>query len=802
MKYSIVRADYDYGTNDINLYCRDENYNKVTKKVHGFEPYGYTSLENKDEIYNNPRVYSITETDIPYIDNEEEKMILFKTESPKDVGDIRKNSPFPVHEADIPFPRRFMINKKIFSGFSCPKESKIIHPDRIKPIDFAQDPRIMFFDIETDIESDTITISCFWDSLSDKYISVVIDPKGKLETKKTFSGNHTVFYVKDEKTHLELIAKIIKKISPDVLSAWWITFDIEEIEKKCERYGIDLHLNQTNVFDLLDPYDKLYKKGSNKLNVVVETENLEVPNYELYNQRFWKSNTHKGIIVNKSHVEALVKLNQRFELIETFWNYKAIGGFEDLGPTLYHGSIIDIRLLRKYHGRYILPSKPDGETRKMRKQQMKVQKVGGKVFMPPYGRFENIAFYDMSRYYPELIIGQNLTFEKLSDNERGLFPELTLELIEDRLKYDRRLDKLTPGTPEHKKVKFLRDAIKAVLNSIFGYTGYEGSRLFKLDIFNGITMTGQDGLKFIGDRSSQDGKKLIYGDTDSTALMIQNNDVCKELVKSDTLVQDLLENGIDKSIVYTVAHGLEYTDVLNNYLKDFCSERGFTRSLELKLDRFFESILFKKIRRRVKGKWIETGVKKRYVGWVIWEKKPVRYLKIVGFEYVRSDAAPITKDIQPTVFKYILSGDMDKVSEYLRETIGSIKTKFENGEIHPTEIAVPTKLSKNPSNYGGFDKNGRILTPPDYVRGSIFSNEWLGEDIRASDQIHMLFVRSLPEYPYTDVISYTDPRNLPKSLVIDIDKQIERTIQMPIEKVIDSVDLTWKEVFTPNKKLW
>ena len=220
------------------------------------------------------------------------------------------------------------------------------------------------------------------------------------------------------------------------------------------------------------------------------------------------------------------------------------------------------------------------------------------------------------------------------------------------------------------------------------------------------------------------------------------------------------------------------------------------------MDRFFKNILFKKVRERVGGRWVERGAKKRYVGRVIYEKGPVDYLKITGFEYVRKDASAKTKEIQPKIFEYILDNKIDELCDYMRNMLDTIKTSFDNGDLRISEIAIPTTLKKNPGDYGGLNKNGDKLTPPEYVRGALFSNEWLGEDIRASDQVKMIYVRKLRSYPPTDVISYTDESTLPKDLVIDLDKHIERTIRMPIEKVIDSIDLSWQEIFTPNNKLW
>lgn len=802
MKYSIVCADYNFETNDINIYCRDENYNKTTKIIHGFQPYAYTNKSNEDTIRSNKYVTSITEIPYFHIDDpdHEHPLIQFTTESPRHVGDIRKFSSFDVFEADIPFPRRYMIDHELFSGFECSGDNTILHPQDLIPTIFVLKPRVAYFDIETSIKENIVTIICVYDSKTEKYISIAIGKKCKTKEKIELSKNHTAIIVPNEKELLSLSVQLFSKIDPDVATAWWIEFDKEFIDERSEFFKLVHPWNRINVFDMLEPYKKLYNKGSNKLKDVIEAEKLNIEGYEPYQQKFWDEDLIRGIKANKTHVESIVTLDKKLGIIDTYWNYKVVGGFEEMAPAIYHGSLIDIRLLRKYHNKYVLPSKPNGEMIKERNAQTKILKVGGKVFDPPYGRFDNVSVYDLSRYYPSLIISQNLTFERVAPGVIGLFPELALELIEERLKYDRRLDQLKAGTEEHKQVNNLRAAAKAFLNSMFGYCGWSGARCFRLDIFNGITTKGQEGLQFLRIKAQNDGNVLIFGDTDSSGLHMPTNKDCESLIKDKSLIDKLLNSGVDKDHVYVIAHSIEYTDVLNEYLAEFSKMNRFTQNLELKLDRYFSDILFKKYYDNETKNY--RGAKKKYVGNVLWEKRPVNYLKIVGFEYIRKDASKITKVIQPRVFEYILSGDYTSVKKYIKDTVDRINNTYSVPGINPDEIAIPTTLSKETTKYGKVGKDGDIVGIPEYVRGSIYANKWLGEDIRESDQVHMVFVKSLKSYPPTDVICYTDPNLLPKDLEIDVELQIRRSIKMPLEDVLDSVDISWKDIFTPNRKLW
>ena len=124
----------------------------------------------------------------------------------------------------------------------------------------------------------------------------------------------------------------------------------------------------------------------------------------------------------------------------------------------------------------------------------------------------------MSRYYPEMLISQNLSPEPHARGELGITPKMTLDLIEERLRYDRQLAKLDPGTPEWKELKFQRNSVKFVTESVIGYFGSESSRVYNLEIFNSVTMMGQRGLLFLRKVCNKDNNKVIYGDTDGLSV--------------------------------------------------------------------------------------------------------------------------------------------------------------------------------------------------------------------------------------------------------------------------------------------
>ena len=767
MKNQLISGNYDYDDNTITLFSRDENNKRRETKIIGFEPYFFVP---EGENIDSKKIISRSKAEIKSIYGD--KLDKIVTNKPKSVGEIRED--FSKHfEADIPFVRRFLVDSGITSGFEVPDNKEMVYWNKIKPVDFQLAPRFVLSDIEVFSEykfpkpehkDEIVTINCLYDSYTKKYLTIAVSPKISKKKVENYSKEHKVILVPKERDLLELTKQYLEATQPDIFSAWYVDFDKTYIEERAKRKKIYYPWDKMNVFDMLKAYRRLYSKGSNKLSDVVVNEELNVPNYEVFQQEYWKKDLKRAILVNKSHVESIVRLNEKLHLLDFYWELKNLAGFEDMDPTIYHGMLVENMLLRRYHDKYVLPSKPSGEEKKRRKRESE-QKIGGKVLEPPFGIFENVGVFDMSRYYPEMLISQNLSPEPHKNDELGIVPKLTLELIEKRLEYDRKLNKLTPGTPAWDLLKSRRNSVKYVTESVIGYFGSEQSRVFDLNVFNSITTMGQRGLVFIQNLMNGEGHEVLYGDTDGLSITMPN---------------------------VTVA--IEKVNYLNESLKEFCRQEKINRDLTLKLDRYFSKILFKKKRERVDGKWVERGAKKRYAGRVIWEDgHEVDYLKIVGFEYVRRDSSKVTKRIQPTVFDLMLLKEPEDVKNYLKEEITKIRKGLESGDIGPDDIAIPVTLSKNPDRY---DK------PTDYVRGAKYCNKWFGTDIRGGDQVKMVYIKKIPGYPKTDVISYLSLSELPVEFEIDIDKMIDRNIRMKLEDVIDLIDLKWIDIFSTQKSVF
>ena len=743
MKQQYVCGNYN-NNGTITLHTRDENLNRNILTIRDFKPYFY--VPQTATVERTPRIDSVVLSNLTSLNGTKLQKVYTKT--PGDVRQVRDS--YIHYEADIPFVRRMMIDTGLKSGMDT--DYKILSFNQIKPVDFTVPPRIIYCDIETRISDSTITIVCFYDSYSEKYFTVFL--KEDIDKPVIKEG---VVFVPTEKSLLETTSKFLSKIQPDVFTGWNINFDKEFLDERAEKHRISLPWETMNVFDLLRAYKVQTRKSFNRLVDVVESEELDIPEYQPYEQEFY-DNPEKAIKVNRTHVESCILLDKKYNIINFYWDLKNFGGFESLDSTLFHGAIIENLLLRLYHNKYVLNSRPNRDEVHQRHQLHDKDMVGGKVFTPPVGIFDDVGVYDMTRYYPEIMISK-----KLSPDPDNILPEFVeKELVEKRLEYDALLKKQTPGSELYNDTHKRRQVVKDTIQSVVGYFGAPHSRVFDYEIFNAVTTTGQKGLNFIKDICEKDGHKFLYGDTDSTIIQISRDEA------------------------------FDYVDRLNSALEDFVKEEGITRKLSLKLDRYYKRVIFK----RKKG--TNEGAKKRYAAHVTWENKEVDYIYIRGFEYVRRDSSTITKNMQKKLFDIILKGNREEVVTYIKSELDKVKT----GKYSLDEIAIPVTISKNPKAYGGHRADGSTIGTPDYVRGCLYTNEWFNAGIKAGDFVKFLYIKKVYEYPQTDVISLITFKKPPVKFDVDMEKMQERTIRGKLEDIIELIGLTWNEIYPRYKSLF
>jgi DNA polymerase I len=308
--------------------------------------------------------------------------------------------------------------------------------------------------------------------------------------------------------------------------------------------------------------------------------------------------------------------------------------------------------------------------------------------------------------------------------------------------------------------------------SLYGVLGWDRFRLYDKEMGAAVTATGREVIEHTADAAAEIDKEIIYGDTDSV----------------------MLELGHDVSKAEAIEQSFELEEYINDSYDEFA-----LRELDAAHHRF--QIEFEKLYRR----FFQAGKKKRYAGHIVWkEGKDVDDIDITGFEYKRSDIAPITKEVQKRVIEMIVRGeDTDEIVDYLNGII----EEFETGEVPVGEIGIPGGIGKRLDAYD---------TDTAQVRGAKYANEFLGTNFGRGSKPKRLYLRKVhpswfremeaqgydpqrdPLYsefkrdPDVICIEYDD--QLPEAFEVDWDTMLEKTLKGPIERIIEALGMSWDEV--------
>ncbi len=309
--------------------------------------------------------------------------------------------------------------------------------------------------------------------------------------------------------------------------------------------------------------------------------------------------------------------------------------------------------------------------------------------------------------------------------------------------------------------------------SLYGVLGWTRFRLYDREMGAAVTATGREVIEFTEEVTNEIDKEVIYGDTDSVMVSVGNEVSQDEAIERSLEIEERINKSYDEFAL----------EVLN------ATEHRFQIEFEKLYKRFFQA-----------------GKKKRYAGHIVWkEGKEVDDIDITGFEYQRSDIAAITKEVQKNVIEMIVTGDdFEDIKTYVTEVI----EEFKEGKADPERIGIPGGIGKRLDNYD---------TDTAQVRGAKYANLLLGTNFQRGSKPKRLYLKrvhsdffervesELGLDPSTDPLYGEFKRNpdvicieyadqLPEEFEIDWDKMLEKTLQGPIERILEALDISWQEV--------
>ncbi len=710
----------------VDLWIRGENNKKYQITVLDFQPYFY--VENKNGEYRG-------------IYGEQLKKIF--TDEPSQVRIERAKYP-RTWEADIIYTRRFLVDKEIYKGIEFPEGERQVTKDEIKPCaDVDIEPLILFLDIEVlqkegfpeadKAEQPVISFS-FRTNKNGKYFTYILSNDN---TEKLIRhGDNIVIYQKTEEDLLCSFSNVIEKIDPDIVTGWNITnFDFPYLKNRFKK----LHLKwiderRFEVFDMLEGYKKIFSQPSYTLKRIAEIEGIEKhENIGTFKDSigFYETDMEKFVEYNRKDVEYVYKIDKKHSLIKYFLELKWLVGLESIENTLISSVLIDTMLLRiAKEQRIALPTKAETTEKK--------EYEGAYVMAEKAGLYKKVAVFDFSSYYPSVILNFGLSPENINEEKtnlsKGIVPELIERLIAEKNRITEQMRNAQAGSQEHKSLYLKRQAVKGVVNAVYGVLAFNKFRLYKPELAAKVTEIARNGIKYLIGFVKEKGYKVLLADTDSIFVQIP-------LEKAEKFCEKLNES-------------------INAYFKN---QYGIQTNFKLEFEKYLKYLLL-------------TGVKKRYAMRIIYNKGKCDYIDAKGFENIRTDQSMFTRELLNELFEMIFHG---ATKEEIREFISNKLRDFTKAPL--TEIGISKGISKP------FDKY-KANTP--HIRGAIYSNTYLGTNFQYGDKVQFLWVKGIEGLPPTNVICFDENTDLSRyNIIVDYEKMKQTTVIGKVEPILNALNI-------------
>ena len=844
---AVTQVDYTVegrGENEepiIHVFGRTpDDQTAVHVKVYGFTPYFYAPADavtdERIAEFDGLVGYDVANDDgEPFESIRGDELAKIYGRTPRDVGNVRDQ--FEHYEADILFPNRFLIDKDVNSGLRVPEawnddETAIrVHHEDVAATEATVTPRVNTFDIEVDDRNgfpedgeEEIVCLTSHDSYRDEYVCWLQESStGESVTTDDIdydpipdSMDYRVETFEREEAMLEAFLDYVTETDPDMTTGWnFEDFDapyfldrLDELASPSHDYDLDANrFSRVNevwrsgwggpdvkgrvVFDLLYAYKsrQFTELDSYRLDAVGETE-LDVGK-ERYSGDIgdlWEQDPTRLLEYNLRDVELCVELDRKQDIVAFYDEVRTFVGckLED-APTA--GDAVDMYVLHKVNGEFALPSKG---------QQESEDYEGGAVFDPITGVKENVTVLDLKSLYPMCMVTVNASPETKVDSESydgetfvapngthfrkepdGIIRAMVDELLGERENKKALRDEHDPGTVEYETYDQQQAAVKVIMNSLYGVLGWDRFRLYDKEMGAAVTATGREVIEFTEESASELGHSVAYGDTDSI----------------------MIELGPDVDTEAAIEQSFEIEEYINASYDEFAREELNAYSHRFQIE-------FEKLYRR----FFQAGKKKRYAGHIVWkEGKDVDDVDITGFEYKRSDIAPVTKEVQREVIERIVYGeDLENIRSYVSGVIDD----FLAGEYSYDEIAIPGGIGKKLDAYE---------TDTAQVRGAKYANELFGTNFSSGSKPKRLYLEGVhpsfferverergldprEDHLYgefkrdPDVICFEYDDQIPGEFDVDYEKMLDKTVKGPIERVIEALGMSWDEVKTGQEQ--
>jgi DNA polymerase II len=620
-------------------------------------------------------------------------VVRIEVETPSDTPPLRDRlvgAGIAVHEADIRFAMRYLIERGIRGtleirgeGRDVPGLGVVFDDPELAPAEWTPKLGVLSLDIETDPSARRLLAI----GLHGCGISEVL-----LLTPPGWSCPDGAQAFASEKELLAGLAERVRALDPDVLTGWNVVdFDLSVLARIAERLRVPLEVGRgpgtlrlrplgssrgaqqasvpgrvvldgihllRGAFIRMDDYalDAVARTVLGEGKTLVGTDKAD----EIL--RLFKKDRLRFVEYNRTDARLALEIVERLRLVELAVERSRLTG---LPPDRVASSIaaFDFRYLAELGRRRIVaPS--------VRAADVVESQAGGHVLEPLPGLHTNVVVLDFKSLYPSLMRTFEIDPLNLVRPEAGGLDADPI-VAPNGAAFSRRkailgelLDEILPQREEARRAgdDVKSHAIKILMNSFYGVLGTPACRFYDPRLANAITGFGREMLLWCKRRIEREGRRVLYGDTDSL------------FVESGAADRDSAET-----------FGRTLAARLNQDLAAHIQERWRVESrLDLVFDRLYLRLCLPAMRHSA------AGARKRYAGLVA--SGSGERLVFTGMEAVRSDWTELAKEIQRELYARLFADQ--PVDEYLRDVVARLRA----GQLD-TRLVYRKALRKPPAAY-------------------------------------------------------------------------------------------------------